>query len=40
MCDTDVFDNKKEPGITNVAEAQGMQWGPDITGTFGNDEGV
>ena len=40
MCDTDVFDNKKEPGITNVAEAVGMQWGPDLTGTFGNDEGV
>ena len=40
MTDSDVFDNTVKTGTTNIAEATGMQWGPDITQTFGNEEGV
>lgn len=40
MTDSDVFDNKKEVEMTSIEVAAGMQWGPDITSTFGNAEGV
>jgi catechol 2,3-dioxygenase-like lactoylglutathione lyase family enzyme len=40
MTDSDVFDNKKEVEKTSIEIAAGMQWGPDITNTFGNKEGV
>ena len=38
--DGDLFDNKVKPGVIDISEAAGMQWGPDITATFGNSEGV
>ena len=38
--DGDLFDNKVKPGVIDISEAAGMQWGPDITKTFGNSEGV
>ena len=40
MTDSDVYDNTVEAGIASITEAAGMQWGPDITSTFGNEEGV
>ena len=38
--DGDLFDNQVKPGVIDISEAAGMQWGPDITKTFGNSEGV
>ena len=32
--------DKKEVEMTSIEVAAGMQWGPDITSTFGNAEGV
>lgn len=40
MTDSDVFDNTVPAGTGSIEDAQGMQWGPDITSTFGNEEGV
>ena len=37
---SNLFDNQVKPGVIDISEAAGMQWGPDITKTFGNSEGV